>query len=56
MVLFEWDEQKNRANVEKHRVDFETAQLIFDDPFCVTFVERNEGGEEKWHGIGAVEG
>ena len=55
MVRFEWDEQKNRGNVEKHRIDFETAQLIFDDPFCVTFVERIEGGEERWHGIGAIE-
>ncbi len=56
MVLFKWDEQKNRGNVEKHRVDFETAQLIFDDPFRVTFTERTEGGEERWHGIGTVAG
>lgn len=55
MFRFEWDELKNSANLEKHRIDFETAQLIFDDPYCVTFVEGIEHGEERWHGIGAVE-
>jgi uncharacterized protein len=37
-------------------LNFETAQFIFDDPFSVTFVERNELGEERWHGIGTIEG
>ena len=55
MVRFEWDERKNSVNLEKHRIDFETAQLILDDPYCVTFVERVERGEERWHGIGAVD-
>ena len=30
--------------------------LVFDDPNCVTFVERVEGGEERWHAIGVVPG
>jgi uncharacterized protein len=51
----EWDAAKNDANRAKHGIDFETAQLIFDDPFCVTFVERVTGGEERWHAIGSVE-
>ena len=36
-------------------MDFETAQLVFDDPFCVTFVERVTDGEERWHAIGSIE-
>ena len=56
MVHFEWDEQKNQRNLDKHRIDFETAQLMFDDPLCVTFIERIEAGEARWHGIGSVEG
>jgi uncharacterized DUF497 family protein len=36
----EWDEAKNEINRTKHGVGFETAQLVFDDPCCVTFVER----------------
>jgi uncharacterized protein len=39
----------------KHGIDFETAQLVFDDPFCVTFVERATDGEERWHAIGSIE-
>ena len=31
-VRFEWDETKNRANVVKHGISFETAKLIFEDP------------------------
>ena len=31
-VTFEWDEEKNRANREKHGVGFEQAQQAFLDP------------------------
>src|SRR6202047_5674681 len=31
-MRFEWDEQKNRQNLHKHDVRFETAVLVFDDP------------------------
>lgn len=55
MLHFEWDERKNWANEKKHGVDFETAQLVFDDPACVSFVESTVGGEERWHAIGSVE-
>jgi len=36
-------------------IDFETAQLVFDDPCCVTFVERLTDGEVRWHAIGSIE-
>ncbi|HTB12201.1 MAG TPA: BrnT family toxin [Bryobacteraceae bacterium] len=55
MLHFEWDERKNGANEKKHGVDFETAQLVFDDPFCVTCVERITDAEQRWHAISAVE-
>jgi len=55
MLQFDWDDRKNRANEKKHGVDFETAQLVFEDPFCVTFVERVIDAEQRWHAIGAVE-
>jgi uncharacterized DUF497 family protein len=51
----EWDKTKNETNQAKHGIDFETAQLIFDDPFCITFVERVTDGEERWHAIGSIE-
>jgi len=54
-MRFEWDPLKNEINKKKHRLDFETAQLVFDDPHCVTFVERVTDGEERWHAIGSIE-
>jgi uncharacterized DUF497 family protein len=55
MIRFEWHEAKNRSNRKKHGIDFETAQLVFDDPHCVSFVERVNDGEERWHSIGSIE-
>lgn len=31
-MLFEYDEHKNELNIEKHKVSFEEAQEIWDDP------------------------
>ena len=31
-MTFEWDEDKNTANKRKHRISFETAIHVFDDP------------------------
>jgi uncharacterized protein len=55
MLHFEWDGRKNEANKKKHGVDFVTAQLVFNDPLCVTFIERIVDGEQRWHAIGSVE-
>jgi hypothetical protein len=35
-MLFEWDERKGKKNLAKHDVDFQTAELVFDDPYAVT--------------------
>jgi uncharacterized DUF497 family protein len=55
-VRFEWDENKNRSNYRKHRVFFETATLVFDDPDFVMMRDRIVDGEERWQTIGLVEG
>jgi len=47
--------EERGANKIKHGIEFESAQLVFDDPFCITFVERVTGGEERWHAIGSIE-
>jgi len=31
-MLFEWDDQKNRSNIAKHGISFETAKRIFGGP------------------------
>ena len=49
----EWDENKNRANIAKHGIDFEQAKAVFDDPYLLTFVdERFEYGELREISIG----
>ena len=50
-----WDPAKNETDKSKHGLDFETAQLVFDDPYCITFVERITDGEKRWRAIGSIE-
>ena len=54
MVKFESDDAKNRANRRKHGVGFETASLVFDDPFALMVQNRFENGEERWLAIGRI--
>lgn len=49
---FEWDEQKNKKNRAKHGVSFDTARLVFDDPWAVSIQDRHDNGEERWQTIG----
>jgi uncharacterized DUF497 family protein len=53
-MRFEWDEAKNRRNLLKHRVRFETAALAFDDPFAVTQRDDSSDEEERWITVGAI--
>jgi hypothetical protein len=55
-MRFEWDSEKNRINQEKHGVAFESAALIFNDPYVMFRKDRIGDGEQRWHAIGAVEG
>jgi len=46
-MRYEWDEEKNQANVAKHGLDFADAEEVLTRP-CVTFVDdRFEYGEER---------
>ena len=53
---FTWDERKNRANRRKHRIRFEAAIEVFDDPFQVSAQDRELDGEIRWQTIGMVGG
>lgn len=46
-MIFEWDENKAKLNLRKHRIDFEEAQMIFDDPFLITFADEFHSSEEE---------
>ena len=48
MLRFEWDLEKARANLAKHRVSFEEATEAFRDPFGLElFDDRFDYGEER---------
>ena len=32
-IQFEWDEQKSKTNLRKHKISFESACEVFFDPF-----------------------
>jgi uncharacterized protein len=53
---FVWDRNKDRANRRKHGISFETAVLVFDDPFHLTLQDREVEGEVRWQTIGMVYG
>jgi hypothetical protein len=55
-MRFEWDEKKNQANRAKHKVSFETAALVFDDPRAISVLGRIEEGEERWQTVGMAAG
>jgi uncharacterized DUF497 family protein len=51
-VKFEWDEEKNRENVEKHGLSFADAREIFDTPLLAAPDTREDYGEDRWVAIG----
>ena len=36
---FEWDDAKARANFKKHKISFEVAAEVFDDPGAYTVLD-----------------
>ena len=42
----EWDDEKAKANQEKHGVSFEEAQTVFDDPLYVDFYDPDHSYDE----------
>ncbi len=51
MPEFEWDEDKNRRNTKKHKVNFEEAKTVFDDPSAIE-LEASRNGEYRIIRIG----
>jgi uncharacterized protein len=53
-LLWVWDENKSSSNALKHGLDFETAQLVFDDPLAVTRIDSYPD-EERWQTVGVID-
>ena len=55
-VKFEWDENKNQENQEKHGVAFELAQYAFADPKRIIAEDISHSQNEKrYYCFGKVE-
>lgn len=53
---FTWDEHKNRISKRKHKISFELATRVFEDPDHYSTQDREVDGEERWRTMGLVHG
>jgi len=53
-MKFEWDENKNKANIRRHRVDFNDVPEMFKSPMFIVLDTRTEYGEDRWIGLGLL--
>jgi uncharacterized protein len=53
---FDCDDAKAAANVAKHRVSFDLARLIFDDPLAVEQPDDDETDEDRDKKTGSAMG
>lgn len=52
-VRWTWDENKNRSNLRKHGLSFETAALVFADPLILQRPDPHSE-EGRWLTVGLV--
>jgi len=46
-LSFEWDEEKAKANLKKHRVGFDEAATVFTDPYSLTIHDPDHSANEQ---------
>jgi len=51
-MRIEWDPSKAASNIKKHRVSFEIAATVFDDPYAISIEDRGSTHEERWVTMG----
>lgn len=49
---FEWDEDKAQINFRKHKVSFDEAKTVFNDPLSITIEDPDHSEEERFIDIG----
>ena len=55
-MLFEWDDEKARANIKKHGIDFETAARVFaDENRLEIYDEEHSETEDRYITIGMID-
>jgi uncharacterized DUF497 family protein len=48
-MKFEWDSEKEKANINKHGITFEHASYVFADPFALNkYDDEHSIEEDRW--------
>ena len=56
-MQFEWDDEKDKINKEKHGIDFSTAALVFRDENRLEFYDdAHSEDEDRFITIGQING
>ena len=54
-MRFEWDTEKEKINIIKHKMDFKTAALLFNDENRVEYYDDEHSQEEdRYKAIGII--
>ena len=56
-MQFDWDDEKEKSNIEKHGIDFSTAALVFGDNNRIErYDELHSDNEDRYITIGQING
>ncbi len=55
-MQLEWDERKNRLNIEKHGIALSDSAQVFARPLIIRLDERKDYGEPRWIALGNLDG
>ena len=54
-MKYEWNEEKNKLNQEKHGISFEEAKEVFDDALQISRLDKRFSYfEERWITVGTT--
>ena len=54
-LKFEWGEDKNKVNISLHKISFETAKYVWNDPFkLIRFDDSHSENEDRYQVLGKV--
>ena len=60
-LKYEWDENKNKKNIENHHISFELAVKVFSDPYRMDLYDEEHSGinpygewEDRYNTIGYI--
>lgn len=55
-MQFEWDDEKNKINIKKHKLNFSVAKFVFNDENRIEiFDDIHSDNEDRYITIGAID-